>query len=147
MLDLSLVGKKRKRRKSIIKNAAQVCQLSTILLIRRSKVQNVNFQSCCVIEMFLHCFRWLFLYFTQFGDFFLMCINLAKIRDTVPIILTTTVTRVPFNKREMVSSCLAQVNNELHTSLGRSQLVRLTKRSVFVPKHVWSSQIKMTNFP
>ena len=41
---------------------------------------------CCVIEIFLHCFKWLFLYFTEFYGHF-PYLNLAKIRDTAPLTL------------------------------------------------------------
>lgn len=51
-------------------------QSSSLLAIR------AFFCSCCVIEMFLHCFKRLFLYFTEFDGHF-PCLNLAKIRDTV----------------------------------------------------------------
>jgi len=52
-------------------------QSSSLLAIR------TFFCICCVIEMFLHCFKRLFLYFTEFDGHF-PCLNLAKICDTVP---------------------------------------------------------------
>ncbi len=50
-------------------------QSSSVLAIRAS----------CVIEMSLHCFKRLFLYFTELDGHFLW-LNLAKIRDSVPSI-------------------------------------------------------------
>ena len=52
---------------------------SSILSIR------TFFCICCVIEMFLHCFKPLFLYFSEFYGL-LSCLNLAKIRDTAPLV-------------------------------------------------------------
>ena len=52
-------------------------QSSSLLSIR------TFFRICCVIEMSLHCFKRLFLYFTEFYGLF-PSLDLAKIRDTVP---------------------------------------------------------------
>ncbi len=53
-------------------------QSSSLLAIR------TFFCICFVNEMFLHCFKRLFLYFSEF-DGLLPYLNLAKIRDTVPL--------------------------------------------------------------
>ena len=43
------------------------------------------FCTCCVTKMFLHCFKWLFLYFTEFYGHF-PCLNWAKIRVTAHLV-------------------------------------------------------------
>ncbi len=53
-------------------------QSSSLLAIRTSLC------ICSVIEIFLHCFERLFLYFNELDGHF-PCLNLAKIRDTVPL--------------------------------------------------------------
>ncbi len=53
-------------------------QSSSLLAIR------AFFCICCVIKMLLHCFKRLVLYFTKLNGHF-PCLNLAKIRDTVPL--------------------------------------------------------------
>ncbi len=52
-------------------------QSSSLLAIR------TFFCIWCVIEMFLRCFKWLFLYISEL-DGHIPCLNLAKIRETVP---------------------------------------------------------------